>query len=100
VKFTIVLPDKDKTIVEFYRSPFSGSLSIMASGKRVYCESAFNPFTHLSLSLSRNYEFSLPGSVPRHVCITKERPLLFAGFRQNRYRVSFNGIEIGKFVGF
>jgi hypothetical protein len=99
MKFTCVLPDKDGTTIEFYRNSFFGSLTIRANGKRVYSISAFNPFTHFGVSLTRNYEFSLPGSEPRHVCITKERPLFLAGFRPNCYRVSFNGVEIGNFVG-
>jgi hypothetical protein len=93
------LPDKEGTIIEFYRSWLSGSLTIMANGEKVYSRSAFNPSTQFGFSLSRDYEFSLPGAEPRHVCITKERPLLLAGIRPNRYRVLFNGIEIGNYVG-
>jgi len=99
VKFTCVLPDKDGTTIEFYRNWFFGSLVIRANGKKVYSRSAFNPSTHFRFSLTRNYEFALPGSEPRHVCITKERPHLLAGLRPNCYRVSFNGAEIGNFVG-
>lgn len=99
MRFTCVLPDKDGTTIQFYRNSFFGSLSIRANGKKVYSGSAFNPFTHFGSSLTRNYEFSLPGAEPRHVCITKERPLILAGFRPNGYRVSFNGVEIGNFVG-
>lgn len=99
VRFTCVLPDKDGTIIEFSRNWFSGSLAIKANGEKVYSESAFNPLTQLGFTLSRDYEFSLPGAEPRHVCITKVRPLILAGIRPNRYRVSFNGIEIGNFVG-
>jgi hypothetical protein len=99
VKFTCMLPDKDGTTIEFYRNSFFGSLTIRANGTRVYSRSAFAPSTHFGASLTRSYEFSLPGPEPRHVCITKERPLLLAGFRPNSYRVSFNGVEIGNFVG-
>lgn len=100
MKFICVLPDKDGTTIEFSRNSFFGSLTIRANGKKVYSRSAFNPLTHFGVSLSRNYEFSLPGPDRRDVCITKERPLLLAGFRPNSYRVSFNGAEIGNFVGF
>ena len=99
MKFTCVLPDKEGTTIEFYRNSFFGSLTVRANGINVYSRSAFDPSTHFGTSLTRNYEFSLPGSEPRHVCITKERPLLLAGFRSNSYRVSFNGVEIGNFVG-
>ena len=99
MKFTCVLPDREGTTIEFYRNWFSGSLTIRANGEKVYSRSAFAPSTQFGFSLSRDYEFSLPGAEPRHVCITKERPLLLAGIRPNRYRVSLNGIEIGKFVG-
>jgi hypothetical protein len=99
LKFTCVLPDKEGTTIEFYRNSFFGSLVIRANDKEVYSRSAFNPFTHFRFSVTRNYEFSLPGSEPRHVCITKQRPRLLAGFRPNSYRVFFNGAEIGSFVG-
>ena len=99
MKFRCMLPDKDGTTIEFYRNSFFGSLTIKANGTVVYSRSALDPSTHFGDSLTRNYEFSLPGPEPRHVCITKERPLLLAGFRSNSYRVSFNGTEIGNFAG-
>ncbi len=99
MKFTCKLPDELGTVIEFRRSSFWGSLSIKANGDVVLKRSALNPLTHFYPSLTRKYEFSLPGSTPRQVCIVKERPLLLAGFRKNRYRISFNGLEIGEFVG-
>jgi hypothetical protein len=99
VKFTCILPDKEGTALEFYRSPFFGSLTISTNGKKVLGRSVFNPSTHFGFTLKRNYEFSLPGPEPRHVCVTKKRPLLFAGFRPHSYQVAFNGVEIGSFVG-
>jgi hypothetical protein len=99
MKFTCELPDDQRTIIEFSRSSFWGSLSIKADGQVVLRRSAFNPLTHFYPSLTRKYEFSLPGTSPRHVCVTKERPLLLAGFRQNRYVVSSNGQKIGEYVG-
>ena len=98
--FTCTLPDQEGTVFEFKRSSFRGSLSIKAIGRVVDCRSGFNPLNHFSLSLTRYYEFTLPGPMPSHVSITKERPLLLAGFRRNRYLVSFNGMHIGQWVGF
>jgi hypothetical protein len=100
MKFSFTLPDPDATVIEFYRSSFWGSVWIKANGQKVLGRSAFNPLIHFSLSLTRNYEFSLPGSSPRHVCITKLRPLLLAGFRRNRYTVTFNGHPIEEHVGY
>jgi len=99
MKFACKLPDDQGTVIEFRRSSFWGSVSIRANDEVVFKMSAFNPLTHFSLSLTRKYEFSIPGSSPRQVCIVKERPLLLAGFRSNRYRVSFNGLDIEEFVG-
>jgi hypothetical protein len=100
MKFTCVLPDQQGTIIEFARNPFIGSLSIKANGQVVYSKSAFSLLAQFDPALRRNYEFSLPGSMLRHVCITKERPLLLAGFRRNRYHVIFNGQNIGDYIGF
>jgi hypothetical protein len=100
MKFSFKLPDHEATVIEFYRSSLWGSVWIKANGQKVLSRSAFNPLNQVSFSLTKNYEFSLPGSSPRHVCITKERPLLFAGFRRNRYIVTFNGHPIEEHVGY
>jgi hypothetical protein len=100
MRFTFKLPAPDETVVEFYRSGFWGSVWIKANGQRVFSSSAFNPLNQISFSLSRNYEFSLRGPSPRHVCITKTRPILFAGFRRSRYTVSFNGVWLEEHVGY
>jgi hypothetical protein len=100
MKFSFTLPDTEATVIEFYRSSFWGSVWIKANGQKVLSRSALNPLNQISFSLTKNYEFSLPGSSPRHVCITKERPLFFAGFRPNRYIVTFNGHTLEEQVGY
>jgi hypothetical protein len=100
MKFSFTLPDPEATVIEFYRSSFWGSVWIKANGQKVLGRSAFNPLNQISFSLTRNYEFSLPGPSPRNVCVTKVRPLLLAGFRRNRYIVTFNGHPIEERVGY
>jgi hypothetical protein len=100
MKFSLALPDAEGTVIEFYRSSFWGSVWIKANGQKVLSRSALNPLNQVSFSLTKNYEFSLPGSSPRHICITKVRPLLFAGFRPNRYIVTFNGHPLEEQVGY
>jgi hypothetical protein len=99
MKFTCVLPDQDGTLIEFNRNNFFGSVSIKANGQVVFSLSAFNPSIHFSTTLSREYKFSLPGSTPRQVCITKERPVILAGVRASRYHVVFNGGHVGTYTG-
>ena len=100
MKFTFTLPDPEATVIEFYRGFFWGSVWIKANGQKVLSRSGFNPLNQVSFSLTRNYEFSLPGSSPRNVCITKVRPLFLAGFRRNRYIVTFNGHPIEEHIGY
>jgi hypothetical protein len=100
MKFAFRLPDAEETVIEFYRSSFWGSVWIKANDRVVFSQSAFNLAIHFSLSLTRHYEFSLPGSSPRDICITKERPLFLAGFRSNRYCVSFNGHPLAEHAGY
>ncbi|MGD0347308.1 MAG: hypothetical protein ABSA85_11155 [Terracidiphilus sp.] len=100
MKFTFTLPDPEATVIEFYRSALWGGVWIKANGQKVFSKSAFNPSSQISFSLTCNYQFSLPGSSPRHVCITKKRPFLFAGFRRNRYIVTFNGQPIEEHFGY
>lgn len=99
MEFTCVLPDEEGTIIRFYRNSFFGSVSIKANGQVVYSRSALNPSIHFESALTREYEFSLPGATPRHVCITKVRPLVLAGVRTNRYDVAYNGQNIGSYAG-
>lgn len=99
MEFTCVLPDQEGTTIRFYRNSFLGSVSVMANGQVAYSLSALDPSIHFSTALTREYKFFLPGSAPRHVCITKVRPLVLAGLRANRYDIAFNGQNIGSYVG-
>lgn len=98
--FTFKLPDPEATVIEFYRSSLWGSVWIKANGQKVFSSSAFNPRNQIDFSLTRKYQVSLPGPSPRHVCITKVRPLFFAGFRRHRYIVTFNGQPIEEHFGY
>ena len=87
MKFTLEVGDQEKTKIEFSRNWFTGTMKILADGKRVACQSAFDPGTHFSVKLKRRYQF-LVGKTEKHwVVLEKERPLLMAGARAQTYRV-------------
>ena len=73
--------------VEFQRNWVTGSFSYTIDGHKRNLACALNPFTHLSLTLSKTYK-AQAGEVT--VTIVKTRPMLFAGFRPHNYKFFIN----------
>jgi hypothetical protein len=87
MRFTLEVGDKEKSKIEFSRNCFTGSMRAFVDGRQVARQSPFSIFTHFSFRLRRRYEFMV-GSAEKHkVVLEKQRPLLFAGFRSQMYRV-------------
>jgi Fas apoptotic inhibitory molecule (FAIM1) len=94
MNFTIEIGDKEKSKVEFSHDSFTGSLEILVNGQRVLHQNWLSPATYFSLTLKRHYKFKV-GKVEKHkVVIEKERPLLFAPFRPQTYRVFVDGQQV------
>ena len=79
------------------RSAFTGSTSLDIDGKTVSLASAWNPTTHFSLKRTKIWHVEALG---RQVVIEKTRPWLFAGLRQQTYRVQVDGELIAEQTGY
>jgi Fas apoptotic inhibitory molecule (FAIM1) len=80
--------------VQFSFDPFSGDLKILVDGQPVVRD-----LRMLSVSLVKRYEFNVGTQEPHQVTIEKQRKLLLAGFRKQKYRVFVDGKLIQSYKG-
>jgi hypothetical protein len=74
----------DRTPIEFEREPIAGRCTVKIGAVESVLESPLNPCTHLSIKLTKHWQFSVKG---RDVVIQRERQRLFGGIRPQTYRV-------------
>lgn len=69
--------------IEFCRNWFTGRASFRTGSGEILLQSAVNPATHFSLSLTKNWTAAYNG---RQLRVEKTRPLMFAGLRKSKYQ--------------
>jgi hypothetical protein len=74
--------------VEYYRNWFTGGAELRAGGRVIPLQSALDPATQFSMSLTRVLKHRLNG---HEITIEQVRPLLMAGFRPHDYRILVDG---------
>jgi hypothetical protein len=95
MKFSFEVGVNEKHTVEFYFNQMRGDLSIKVDGEEVVSD-----FRIFSLSLTKEYTFSV-GQRERHgVRIEKKRKLFLAGLRKQRYRVFVDDKLVREYEGF
>jgi len=72
----------------------------LVDGRKVAQESPFSLFTHFSFHQKQRYEFSVGKTETHKVVLEKDRPLLFAGFRSQIYRVFVDGLLVHQQTGY
>lgn len=80
--------------VQFSFDQFRGDLKILVDGNP-----AVQDLRMFSLSLVKRYEFNVGTHEPHKVTIEKERKLLLAGLRKQKYRVFVDGKLIQSYEG-
>jgi hypothetical protein len=80
--------------VAFAFNQMVGDLKVTVDGQPV-----IQDFRMLSVRLVKRYEFSVGQQEPHKVAIEKERKLLLAGFRKQKYRVFVDGPLIQSYEG-
>jgi len=70
--------------IEFFRNWFTGSAKLITDTETKVLQSPLNPATHFSMKLKKQWHHFVKG---HDVVIEKERPLFFAAFRPQTYRV-------------
>jgi hypothetical protein len=100
MKFTLEVGDKEKSKIEFSRNCWTGVMKAIVDGRKLMLQSPFSLFTYISFTSRRSYKFSVGNAEKHEVMIEKERPLLFAGFRPQTYRVFVDGQMVHEQQGF
>jgi hypothetical protein len=87
----------DGTPIKFSRNWFTGRCTLTTGTGDEILQSPWNPFTHFSVELARQWQFSVKG---HDVVIEKVRPLLLAGVRPQTYRIFIDGNLVQEQKGF
>jgi hypothetical protein len=85
------------TPCEYRRNPFTGAAQLRVGPEVVSLQGAIDPRTQIGFTLSRAWERSFEGHTIR---IEKDRAVILAGFRPQRYRVSVDGQLVVQESGF
>jgi hypothetical protein len=86
MQFEFNVGTQEQHKVHFSFDQFSGDLKILVDGTPV-----MQDLRLLSLSLVKRYEFNVGTQEPHKVAIEKQRKLLLAGLRKQKYRVFVDG---------
>jgi hypothetical protein len=100
MRFTLEVGDNEKSRIEFSRNSFTGAMHTLVNGHKVAQQSLLSPGTHFNFDLKRTYEFAVGRLETHKVTLEQERPLLFAGFREQIYRVFVDGRLVHEQTGY
>jgi hypothetical protein len=100
MKFELAIGDREKSKVEVSRNWFTGAMQILVDGRTVAHQSPLSPATHVSLALTRHYEFEVGSTEKHRVVFEKQRPALLAGLRAQTYRVFVDGKLVHEQTGY
>jgi len=93
--FTFGVGDKEKHRVTFRFNQIWGNLKITVDDSVVVRD-----FQTFSLHLTKKWEFSVGEGEPHKVTIEKERKLILAGFRKQKYRAFVDSVLVAEHEGF
>ena len=94
MQFEFNVGQQEQHKVQFSFDQFSGDLKIVVDGNPVVKD-----LRMFSLSLVKRYEFSVGQQEPHKVAIEKQRKLLLAGLRKQKYRVFVDGQLMQSYEG-
>lgn len=95
MNFSFEVGEKEKHLINFHRNSFWGNVHIKVDGQKVY-----QSFESFSVHLKANYNIKIGIHEEHDIKIIKTRPLLFAGFRHQQYRIFVDGNLINELEGF
>ena len=87
----------DGDTIEFSRNSFTGRCTLNTGTEDKVLDSPWSPFTHFSFRLKKQWQCSIK---EHEIIIEKKRPLLFAGFRPQTYRIFVDGEPVQVRHGF
>jgi len=86
MKFTVEIGENEKQVIFFSFNKFWGNLRISVNGKTI-----LKDVRMFSVNLVKQYEFKVGQTEIHNIRIVKIRPMLFAGFRTNEYKIYVDG---------
>jgi hypothetical protein len=86
MKFTVEIGENEKQVIFFSFNKFWGNLKISVNGKTI-----LKDVRMFSVNLVKQYEFKVGQTEIHNIRIEKIRPLIFAGFRTNEYKIYVDG---------
>ena len=100
MRFAFEGGDAQRYHVEFHRSPWIGTMRIMANGQSVAFVDPTHLSTHFDAKRVKRYTFAV-GRVERHeITIEHRRPILLGGLLPNDYCVFVDGHMTEKHHGY
>ncbi|HBS63253.1 MULTISPECIES: hypothetical protein [Stenotrophomonas] len=79
------------TPVKLTRDWFWGGMKLVSADETVWVQHPAHPGTHFSFTTTQSWLRRIAG---QEVIVEKTRSILFAAFREQRFRVLVNGIEV------
>lgn len=98
LQHTLGIKERTKLVIE--RNWFTGSVLYRENGEVHRIQNPWNPSTHSSLRLSREYEFEVGDEEKHSIKVIHSRPRYFAGFRHQTFDVFANGKLLESFTGY
>ena len=86
MKFTVEIGENEKQVIFFRFNKFWGNLKISVNGKTI-----LKDVRMFSVNLVKQYEFKVGQTEIHNIRIEKIRPLIFAVFRTNDYKIYVDG---------
>ncbi len=87
MKFSFMVGVREQHRVDFSFDQFAGNLEILVDGQPL-----IKDFRMLSLKLTKRYQFTVGVEEQHSIAIEKERKLLLAGFRPQKYRIFIDAL--------
>jgi hypothetical protein len=82
---------------QFNRNWFTGKATLRVRETEAALQHMLDPSTHFSVSLTKQWRVTVEG---HSVVIEKTRPVLFAGFRPQAFRVLVDGKQVAEATGY
>jgi len=91
---------KDKPVdLVIKRDSFTGDFYYLENGEKHQIKSPLDPTTHFSFKLKKTYEFEVGTSEKYKIVIEHIRPIAFAGFRPQTFKIYANGKLLETYKG-
>ena len=100
MEINIQLGQVEKIELIIRRNWFTGRFEYLENGNSNLIKSSLNPTTHFNISLKKVYQFVVGNKETHRIKVEHIRPLLFAGFRPQKFNVYINDKLTKQYKGY